>query len=375
MSEGQSARTVVSMSDQVTLVEDGIDRASRGGAKRGPSWLLVTAGFVVGLGLGVLVVGSGPETTDASTQDTIAPDDPALVTDPDGLGAGEVIPDFPDALVVVSGTVGTALQHVLWPNHAPMRVLPMTSGDRVELDAGAQHVAISTAVPGLDGAVLSIGRGNDVSPVAPGVNGYVWHDTTPGSLGYTVESDGTTQLFRVDSPPMANHVVEWDEPDRTVVALGDWGWALQGADDVVLLTPEGEFRDSEVGTALASHASGWLFMIENGSPKLVSSGGGVLRIPAELEVGEPVTAEFSPDREWVAVAGQSGVVVVSTTDGSVVELSGLTTGTLAWSSDNRFVLAGTGAGVVVFDLETDEVRPVLREHVIVEVGVIPLGAP
>jgi WD40 repeat protein len=115
-------------------------------------------------------------------------------------------------------------------------------------------------------------------------------------------------------------------------------------------------------------------MVENGEPKMVSSGGGVWRVSVELGVGEPVTAEFSPDGELVAVSGQGGVVVVDLAGGSLVELSGLITDSLAWSSDGRFVLAGTGAGVVFFDLETGEVRPVLRDHSIADVGVVPLGS-
>lgn len=364
------------MSDQVTLVEDGIDRAPTGGPNRRPSsWLLAAGGFVVGLGLGVLVVGSGPETLDEPARVTAPTEDPPLVTVPEDVvppGVGEVVPGFPDAMVIVSGTVGTALERILWPNQAPMTVAPMTAGHAVELDARAQFIALANLVPGLEGSVLSMGRGNDVIPIASGVTGYVWHDSTPGWLGYTVDASGVTQLFSVAGRPVARHVVDWNEPTRRVVAWGDWGWALQGANDVVLLTSEGEFRDTEAGEALASHETGWLFMVEGEAPKLVSSGGGVVRIPAELGVGEPIAAEFSPDGALVAVSGSGGVVVVDPSDGSVVELSGLMTDTIAWSSDGRFVLTGTGAGVVVFDLETGEVRPVLRDQAVVEVGVVPL---
>jgi hypothetical protein len=368
------------MSDQVTLVEDGTDRASRKAPEIRPSWLLAAAGFIVGLGLGVLVVGSEPETTEISASLTVPPDDPDLVTDsgedvvPPGIA--DVIPGFPDAVVVVSGTpVGSALEWTLWPREAPSTIAPLTAGDGVELDARSQYVAMSSMVPGMEGAVLSMGRGNDVVPVTSGVTGYVWHDSIPGWLAYTVGAEDTTQVFTAEGGPAADHVVEVAEPSLRIVGWGAWGFALQGADDVILLTPIGEFRDSEVGTVLASHDSGWLFMIESGQPKLVSSGGGVVRIPADLGVGEPITAEFSPDGALVAVSGGGGVVVVDPSDGSVVELSRLITDTLAWSSDSRFVLTGTGAGVVVFDLETDEVRPVLRDHAVVEVGVIPQDSP
>ena len=365
------------MSDRATLVEDGVDRASQKGDNVRPSWLLAAGGFVVGLGLGVLVVGPTPEMLEDPSAVTTPPGDPPMVTAPEDLvppGVGEVIPGFPDAIVVVSGTVGTALERILWPNQAPLILAPMTAGAGVELDARAQYVALANTVPGLEGAVLSMGRGNDVSPVASGVTGYVWHDSTPGWLGYTVDLNGVTQVFKVEGRPVATHVVDWDEPTRRVVAWGDWGWALQGAADVVLLTGEGDFRDSEAGNALASHQSGWLFMVEGEAPKLVSSGGGVVRIPADLGLGEPMAAAFSPDGGLVAVSGRGGVVVVDPSDGSVVELSGLTTDTIAWSSDGRFVLTGTGAGVVAFDLETGEVRPVLRGHSVVEVGVVPLGS-
>lgn len=376
MSRPNGSRTFVSMSERVTLVEDGVERTPRKGANGRSSWLLAAGGFVVGLGLGVLVVAPTPDTLDEPVRVTTPIGDPPLVTSPDdGVppGVGQVVPDFPDAMVVVSGTVGSALERTLWPNQAPMTSAPMTSGHMVELDSRSQYVALSNTVPGLEGSVVSMGRGNDVNPVASGVTGYVWHDTTAGWMGYTVDGEGVTQVFKTEGRPVPSHVVEWGEPDRRVVGWGDWGWALQGAADVVLLNEAGAFRDSEAGTALASHGSGWLFMIESGAPKLVSSGGGVVRIPADLDVGEPMAAEFSPDGDLVAVSGQGGVVVVDPSDGSVVELSGLITDTIAWSSDGRFVLTGTGAGVVVFDLETGEVRPVLRDHSVVEVGVVPLG--
>lgn len=365
------------MSERVSLVEDGVERTPQKGSKRRPSWLLAAVGFVVGLGLGVVVVGPTPDTVNELVSVTTPSGDPPLVTGPDEEvppGVGQVVPDFPDAMVVVSGTVGTALERTLWPNQGPMTSAPMTAGVEVELDARAQYVALSSTVPGLEGSVVSMGRGNDVNPVASGVTGYVWHDSTAGWMGYTVDGEGVTQIFRTEGRPVPRHVGEWGEPALRVVGWGDWGWALQGESDVVLLNEAGEFRDSEVGTALASHESGWLFMIEGSAPKLVSAGGGVVRIPADLGVGEPIAAEFSPNGDLVAVSGQGGVVVVDPSDGAVVELSGLITDTIAWSSDGRFVLTGTGAGVVIFDLETGEVRPVLRDHSVVEVGVVPLGS-
>lgn len=361
----------------MTLVEDGVDRAPHKRSSTRPSWLLAAGGFVVGLGLGVLVVGS-PSVQSTDVTDVTQPSgDPPLVTSPEDAippGVGEVIPEFPDAMVVVSGTLGTALERTLWPRQAPMTVAPLTAGHAVELDARSQFVALANSVPGLEGDVVSMGRGNDVSPIASGVTGYAWHDSTSGSLGYSIDTEGVTQVFKVEGQPVATHVVDWEEPTRRVVGWGEWGWALQGATDVVLLTDEGEFRDSETGMVLSSHESGWLFMVEGEAPKLVSSGGGVVRIPAELGIGQPIVAEFSPDGGLVAVAGQRGVVVVDPADGGVAELSGLVTETLAWSSDSRFVLTGTGAGVVVFDLETGEVRPVLRDRTVVEVGVVPLGS-
>jgi hypothetical protein len=365
------------MSNNVTLIEDGVAPPARRERNR-PSWALAVAGFVVGLGLGVTVVGPPPAETEQPSSLTTPTGEPpvaTLGTAPVSPGLGDVIPGFLDALVVVSDRGGGALDRILWPNRSGLTVTSLTGGSGVLLDAQAQHVAMSTTVPGLDGVILSMGRPSAVEPVASGVTSYVWHDSTSGWLGYTVDSGSTTQLFTTKGEFASTHVVELAGAGATVVGWGDWGWALQDpAGEVVLLTSEGEFRDSEVGLALDTSSSGWVFMAEGGDLKLVSAGGGVRRIAPSAEVGPIRAARFSPDGQMVAISGSDGLVVLDVESGAVGELSGMDTDVIAWSSESRFLITGTGAGVVIFEIGADTVQAMLREHPVVQVGVVPLGS-
>jgi len=366
------------MSNNVTLIEDGVAPPARRERNR-PSWALAVAGFVVGLGLGVTVVGPPPAETEQPSSLTTPTGEPpvaTLGTDPVAPALGDVVPGFLDALVVISDRGGGALDRILWPNRSGLTVTSLTGGKGVLLDPEAQHVAMSTTVPGLDGVILSMGRPSAVEPVASGVTSYAWHDSTPGWLGYTVDSVNTTQLFTSKGEFGSTHVVELEGAGATVVGWGDWGWALQDPVGGVLLlvTPEGEFRDSEVGVGLDTSSDGWVFMAEGEELKLVSAGGGVRRIAPSAEVGPIRAARLSPDGQMVAISGSDGLVVLDVESGSVHELSGMDTDVIAWSSESRFLITGTGAGVVIFEIGADTVQAMLREHPVVQVGVVTLGS-
>ncbi|MGD2042605.1 MAG: hypothetical protein PVJ28_03080 [Acidimicrobiia bacterium] len=368
------------MRESVQVVEDGVTADPSSTSSR-PSWLMGLVGFVVGLGLGVMVVQPDPEpetgdavvTTPSVAEPTTST---TLEVAPEALGVSGAIPGFPDALVVVARTSGSFLNHVLWPYAGDVIVRSMTGGGDVMLDVSSQFIAMSEDVPDLDGGVLSLGRFHSMRPVASGALSYAWHDSTLGSLSYTASASGSTVLYTVRADLQSIEVAMIPAPGATVVGWGDWGWAIQrDADEMVLLTPEGEFKDSESGLALDTHASGWVLARSGTGAKLVSAGGGVRLLSGDLGVGTLSEAQFSPDGAKVAVTGTSGIAVVDLGSDEAVVLADFPTASLAWSSDSRFVLAPTASGVVVFDLE-DPTRPylVLREHSVLAVGTSPLSS-
>lgn len=338
-------------------------------------------GFIVGLGLGVLVVQPDPEPeSDGGVVTPPSVTEPATSTtleaDPEAAGVSVVIPGFPDALVAIARTSGSFLNHVLWPYAGDVIVRSMTGGEDVLFDVSSQFIAMSEDVPGLDGGVLSLGRFHSMRPVASGAVSYAWHDSTLGSLAYTANESGNTVLYTVRADLQSIEIVSIPTPNAKVVGWGDWGWAIQGdTDEMVLLTPEGEFKDSETGVGLDTHASGWVLAGAGTEAKLVSAGGGVRRLTLDMGIGTLEDAQFSPDGEKVAVTGTSGIAVFDLGSDQIVVLADFPAPSLAWSSDSRFVLAPTASGVVVFDLE-EPARPhlVLREHSILAVGTSALSS-
>lgn len=365
------------MTESLQVVEDGAETGPPTPQSR-PSWLIGFLGFVVGLGLGVLVVqpDSAAQPVSAPAPSTTVPAESTTSTigdDVEAQGVSTAVPGFPDALVAVARNSGSSLDHVLWPVSGDVIVRPMTGGQEVKLDVGSQFIAMAEEVPDADGVLLSLGRFNTMRPLRTGVSSYAWHDSEIGSLSYVANDGEGSVLYTVRADLDSTPVAWFEDPDVTLAGWGDWGWAVQETpEEIVLLNADGVQKDIEAGVALATHPSGWIFVIDGMGPKLVSAGGGVRRIDAELAVGTVRNARFSADASKVAVAGTFGIEVLDLETAELLTLAEFPAPSLAWSSDSRFVVAPTASGVVVFDLQ-DQVRGyiVLREHWFLTAGVVP----
>jgi len=365
------------MSDRENVVEDGLTTIPDRPPTR-PTWMLGAVGFALGLGLGVLVVSPDPAVETPVPTTTAVADTPETTVGEPALDSGVAgtIEGFPDAIVAIARTPSTSLDHVLWPREGEVRVRSMTGGDHAALDTSSQFIAFSDRVPGLDGLLLSMGRFNSIQPVASSVISYAWHDTEAAHLSFTQFAGDLTRMYTVRADLNPVLVGELSVVGASVAGWGDWGWAIQQTpDEIVLLNPEGAFKDSEVGVVFASHGSGWLFAMEEDEAKLVSAGGGVRRIQTPLEVGTVRRAAFSPDASRIAVVGSSGISVLDVETQEVSRLSDFTSLSVAWSSDSRFLLAAAPSGVAVIDLEEPVVGyRVLDAYPAVAVGVLRLQA-
>ncbi|HUG31706.1 MAG TPA: hypothetical protein VMM14_02345, partial [Acidimicrobiia bacterium] len=280
---------------------------------------------------------------------------------------------FPDALVAVGNSIGSGHDYLLWPFGGPLVARSMTGGGDVQLDTTGQYIALSGEVPEWPGSLLSIGRFHRIQPVSSGVTGYRWHDSDSGQLAYTIEDDQVWQLYRVSGNSNPSLVATSTPSGGTIAAWGLWGYAVQLPDDQIqLLTRNGQPKDIESGEILASHESGWVLVDDEGL-KLVSSGGGVRILGAEVP-DAVLAASFSPDGNSVAVVTRSGVLVVDLKDGDrATTVAGYPGGWVTWSSDSRFVVSPARSGVSIYDVLNEKTQNILVGRDIVVAQTLPLS--
>ncbi len=357
------------MTAVLDLVEDGREDTEPT-RPRGWKWLPIALSFAAGLGIGVITLGSDQQAVQADRSETLAP---TIAGDGPEIGLAVAVPGFPDSLVAIAATENSALDRVLWQTGAVPTTRAMADGDDVALDSEAEFIALSSSIPGLDGLLLSMGRFNLIRAVGTGVTSYVWHDTMSGSLAYSVEDGSGVRIATVNSRGLKDDV-GWTGPvGARVVGWGAWGWAVQSTpDQIVLLAPNGDFKDTEVGSVFDSHESGWVFAMEGPTAKLVSSGGGVKRLSVGPDVGIVFDASFAPDGDLIAIAGSKGIVVLNRASDERIVVSEKSSSWIAWSSDSRFVLSSAQVGIVIHDMTTGRTTTVLDNLSIITAGVVPV---
>lgn len=353
------------------VVEDGVEGRSPQPRSR-PQWILVVVSVGLGFSMGTLVTSDTDQGGEVSTTVTSVVEEPVA---PESAGVSAVIPGFPDSMVAVGGGFGAGFEVWHWPSDESLVIRGMTDGEDVRFDATGQFVAVTEPVPGLSGFLLSMGRFNSIRAVRSGVTSFAWHDSRSGEVAYTTEDDGRWQLYRAARTLVPQIVLDGRFESGSVIAWGEWGYAIQIEDDqLALVNGEGEFKDFEAGKAFASHESGWVFMTDD-DLKIVSAGGGVRRFMSLPDELDPISAaSFSPDASMVAMAGRFGIVVLDRDSEELIELSpAFPAEWVTWSSDSRFVLAPAQSGVHVHDLESGESHQVLTGRSVGAASVFPAG--
>ncbi len=356
------------------VTADGIEERSSQPRSR-PQWILVVVSVALGFTMGTLVTTDADPDPDEEVPTTETSVIEEVPEGPESVGVSTVIPGFPDAIVAVGGGVGAGVEVWHWRSDEPLVTRGMTDGEEVRFDATGQFVAATEPIPGLPGFLLSMGRFNSIRAVRSGVTSFAWHDSRSGEVAYTTEDEGRWQLYRAARTLVPQTVLDGRFETGSVIAWGDWGYAIQIEDDqLALVNGEGEFKDFEAGKAYASHESGWVFMTDD-DLKIVSAGGGVRRFMALPDEMDPISAaSFSPEASMVAMAGPFGIVVLDRDSEELIELSPTFPAEwVTWSSDSRFVLAPAQSGVFVHDLESGETHHVLTGRSVGAVSVFPAG--
>lgn len=363
------------MADDVQVVVDGADATSVSKRPRSPL-VMGVLGLTIGVGFGAVFFSpiASREPTPTTVSATASAASPAEPTD---SGTTEVIPGFTDALVAVAAGDTDSLNHLLWPREGSLRQRPMFAGETVFFDATAQHLAVSQTVPDMEGVVLAVGRFNSIQTIASGVTSFAWHDSASKHMGYTTMEDGVWTLWHM-TPDLRSHRVITDlVPGGELIGWGDWGWAIQEPDEqVVLLNPVGDLRATHEGVALTSTPDGWILVVAD-TIQMVSGGGGVRGLGVGsgiVGMGPVIDASVSPDGGLVAVSGRESTVVLSVdspSESPIAQFDLLAADGLAWTSNGQFLLVPTGAGILLLDIESNQVSRILDTYSILAVDVIP----
>ncbi len=361
------------------VVEDGLEAPPRRADRR---WGWLAAGVLIGIGGSILFRGAdtgGP--TNETTVPTTAPTEPVIE------GTGEVIEGFPDGLVAAMRSDGRSLELAIWPLNGELYHRSITVGTSmppspVAFDSSGRLLATVVPSPGGDPGILYAGVPDSAVIIALGVTGYAWHDTAPTALAYTTREEEETLLW-VTRRNLADSelVTRAVGIEGGVVAWGDWGYAVQDGDSVVLLTENGEIEDTHPGRFLASYATGWL-AVQDERVSLLNAGGGTRSLDREGLRDDYTTGRFSRNGESLALLTRDGVSIVSLEEETGVVESGVEPGVpqVVWSSDNRFVLYPGGGGrglrgIVVVDTEDFSVQQVVSSETLTGLGVVPSSGP
>jgi hypothetical protein len=216
------------------------------------------------------------------------------------------------------------------------------------IDGSGDFVAMAMTVPQEDRLVLLAGRPRAILPVATGVTSFVWHRTKPGAMALVVDRlDGRWLETMVQTPLRTDRIVPIAEREE-IKAWADWGFVLEDDSHVSLLVDSQ--RRSLPGTFVGASSTGVL--IGNGvGVDLYDVTTGDLA-PYDAVPASAQGVVFAPNDIKGAAILRTGVQVFDE-DGEIHRWDVLAS-TVAWSSDNRFVVAASFRQVVVLDTLTGE---------------------
>jgi hypothetical protein len=342
-----------------------------------PRWAWLLVGLIIGAGAAVLVLGVDESSSSSPVENGSIPGASSNVG-----GIAEVVEGFPDGLMAVSRSNGQSLELMIWPLQGEPyeRTIPVGVSrppGPVDFDESGRRIATSLPLPETELGVLYAGIPENAEIIATQVNGFAWHDSDPLELAYTTIVDGELGLWVV-RPDLRRPelVTRGIGIEGHLAAWGEWGYAIQdeAEEEVVLITVDGEIKDTHPGRVLGSYRTGWL-AIDDGGVHLLSAGGGVRGLGLDEMEDDVLTGRFSDDGSKLALLTRDRAMVISMADDSTLHESEGRTGIpqLIWSSDGRFVLYPGVRGIWAVDTGNDEAETILATRTFTGLGIAPLG--
>jgi len=127
---------------------------------------------------------------------------------------------------------------------------------------------------------------------------------------------------------------------------------------------------------LTSSPDGWI-LVAGEELELVSAGGGVRSVGVSAGIVGPgpiVDASISPNGGLVAISGREKMVVVSVdepTGSPASQFDLLSAEGLTWTTDGKFLLVPTRAGLLLLDPDSGTISRILAGYSLLAVDVIP----
>ncbi|HEU4321031.1 MAG TPA: hypothetical protein VFS66_13245 [Acidimicrobiia bacterium] len=363
------------MVDDPHVVVDGVEVASPPSSPGSTRTVWISIGLLV-VGI-VAVIGLSTGSDPATVADESVLIERPRGPEADDVSLSAVVSGLDDALVGLSWTNDDELLRVLWPNSRGAVSGTLNAGlvagaGETAFDVSGYFLAVVGPDPDTGEPRLLIGRHTGLQPAPGVVTSFAWHDNEPGMLSYTTNTGDGGSLWRVVSNFSPVEIASFGSPGWEVAAWGDWGYAMQAGDEVLLLTPDAEIKATRPGRALGSSRDGWI-LVASDELELVSAGGGVQRLDIPPDrMGTIDFASFAPNGESVAIAGSRGVFVFPLQgNGERVELIVGGPNFVTWSSDSRFLVVAMPSGVVVEDLETVNQYQILDDFMFQSLAMIP----
>ena len=292
------------------------------------------------------------------------------------IGVADLVPGFPDEVVMVVSHEDHTLHQVNWPirNRPVQTPVAAPFNARIAFDRSGEWLA-TTSNLGDGGLLLTVGQGPASWLEEPAAQGFVWHDSIPGRLAWTTpDPDGRGLVLRWADAPGQPTVMDILDRGGNIAGFGEWGFVVASRrDEYRVYNMVGDFWQTVEGQFLGSYSQGLIFMVGD-DVQMIDLMGVRTDLGITVKHLEPVGAVVSQDWNKVAIYGVKGVKVAPLHgEGEVTELWTSTPPPhVVWSSDSRFVLVPTSQGVAVIDTEEGGVPVKLLESMIVlGVGVGP----
>lgn len=232
-----------------------------------------------------------------------------------------------------------------------VRVAPLPTSDSFRFDVSGQWLAGVSETS--QGNVLWAGRvGSPAEPLAAGVRGYAWHDSTPGVLAWS-DTDGRA-LTTLALDTQARTPVRVDaEAEGGVEGWGDWGFALMRTGlehTVAVLDADGALVDASLSGRLGGHLPSGELLVSGGLDGAVAfdPSTGLARELTWLTAGRHIRSTAISDDPSAAImmidpgrsrpAAQQGEIML-VADGLVAVLARTPAPTdVAWSAEDEVVV-------------------------------------